>query len=255
VQTTQRRVTVLFYVLLVAVLGSVLLQLLPLVLPDGLASRIGHNSEGLALALVVALWIQFARPGLERHRWEWHLTMVAMAVCVAAGLLLLLSDLPSRFRTLNETFLAAALLIPYLQVRRPLPRGLAVGLSAGILVVVVAWNRTGTVTDLAETLGVLLLAPLAFDLVDRAILDPTAGPADRLRAGWYLFLVAAPLAFSLLEYRLGVDGVLGEAVRYAVRCTEAFVFLLAVQIYFAIALGRSGRPPMADAPTLSPAVG
>jgi hypothetical protein len=161
--------------------------------------------------------------------------------CLTVGALLLASDLPSRFRTLNETFLAAAFVIPYLQLRRPLPARMAVSISAVVLLIVVALNRTSAVTDLAETLGVLLLAPLAFDVVDRGILDPTAVVRSRARIAWYSLLVVAPVCFSLLQYQVGVDGVLGEAIRYSVRITEAFVCLLVVELYFAVGLGRRGR--------------
>ena len=248
----RRGLTVAFYVLLVAVLAGVLFQVWSRVLPGPIAVRVGHNSEGYLLALILAAWIQFVRPRLRASSAAWAVTLAASACCVAMAVLLLLTDYPSRFKTLNETFLAAALVIPYLQLRRPLPRYLAAGLSAAVLVGVVALNRTAAVTDLAETLGVLILVPIGFDLVDRAILDPAAVTSTRLRYGWYAFLVAAPLAFSLLEYTLdiGSDGVLGEAVRYAVRITEAFVCMLLVELWFTLGLGRTGpragRPAAAE---------
>jgi hypothetical protein len=236
----RRHLVVSFYSLLVVTILAILLQVLPVVLPEGLASRIGHNSEGLLLALIAALWIQYAGPRLEHHSRMWLLTLVAAIACLAAGVFLLLTDFPSRFRTLNETFLAAAILIPYLQLRRPLPRLLPLALSGGILVVVIAFNRTAVVTDLAETLGVLLLAPLALDVVDRGILDSEARTSPRRRGAWYVLLVAVPVCLSLLEYRIGVGGLAGEAVRYGVRITEAFVCVLLVELYFAVAWGRTG---------------
>jgi hypothetical protein len=242
VRSSRSAIAVTFYAALVLVIAGVLLAVFPLFLPDGFASRIGHNSEGLVLALVVAAWVQFQRPRLTAGRREWAVTGVAAAILLALGVALLLSDLPSRFRTLNETFLALALLIPYLQLRRPLSRRVVWGAAGVILLVVVLFNRSAAVTDLAETLGVLLLAPLAFDVVDRGILDPGAATSPRLRRTWYALLIAAPVCFSVLEYRIGVDGLLGEAVRYAVRITEAFVCLLLVELYFAVALQRTGRP-------------
>lgn len=241
---------------LVLLLAAILLQALPEILPASLAERIGHNSEGLALALVLALWLQFARTELAGTRHEWRLTALAAACCAGVGFALLATDLPSRFRTLNEAFLAAALLIPYVQLRRPLPRRLAVALAAGVLVVVVVLNRTPLVTDLAETLGVLILAPLAFDVVDRGILDPGARTSARRRSAWYGLLVVVPLGLSVLEYGVGVTGFAGEAVRYGVRITEAFVCLLIVELYFAVALGRTGRgsTPVSRSAALSRAV-
>ena len=56
-----------------------------------------------------------------------------------------------------------------------------------------------------------------------------------------------PITLSVLEYRVGVDGVLGAAVRYGVRVTEAFICLLLVELYFAVLLGRTGRQEPAPA--------
>ncbi len=240
--TRARIVPVAFYVAVVAAIAGVLLELFPVVLPEGIATRIAHNSEGLVLALLLAVWIQYARPRLADEPRQWRLTALVAVACLAIGIALLLSDLPSRFRTLNETFLAAALLLPYLQVRRPLPRRVAAGLSLGVLALVVLFNRTGAVTDLAETLGVLVLAPVAFDLVDRRILDPSARNGWRQRVGWYAFLVVAPILLAVLQYQVGLAGLPGEAVRYGVRITEAFVCLLLVELYLTAGLRRTDRP-------------
>jgi len=223
------------------VLG-ILFQLFPLFLPQSVAGRIAHNSEGMVLALLLAAWIQFARPRLEplRSNRQWPVTLAVAAACVATAVLLLASDFPSRFRTLNETFLAAAVLIPYVQLRRPLPRWLPAALSLGVLAVMVLGLRTEIVTLGAETLGVLLLAPVGFDLVDRGILDPGARTSTRVRYAWYALLVIAPIAFSALHYGVGFDGVVGEATRYSVRIVEAFLCMLLVELYFAVALGRTG---------------
>jgi len=247
VRNRSTTLTVLFYTSLTAVVAAVLLQALPLLLPEALAVRIGHNSEGLVLALLLAAWIQFARPRLAGDDRAGRWTALVAAACVVLAVALLLSDLPSRFRTLNETFLAAAILIPYLQWRRPLPYRLAVWLPLAVLAATVAFNRTAPVTNLAETLGVLLLAPIAFDLVDRAVLDERAHTSRPVRWAWYVLLVVAPVVFSVLQYGIGVDGLAGEAVRYAVRITEAFVALLLIELYFAVGHGRTGRPAPAVA--------
>ncbi|MGY1825721.1 MULTISPECIES: hypothetical protein [unclassified Blastococcus] len=248
--SSARRLTAVFCVLLGVLLLGVLLELLPAVLPDVVASRVARNSEGVLLALLLLLWVQYARPRLARHRQQWPLTALAAVVGVAIGLALLAGDLPSRVRTLNETFLAAALLVPYLQLRRPLPARLAGWLSAGVLVLVVAFNRTGVVTDLAEALGVLVLAPVAFDVVDRGILDPAGRTSAVRRAAWYGALVVTPVLLTVLQ-QVGLPGVAGEAVRYGVRITEAFVCLLLVQLWFAVLLRRTGR---ADPPAGAPVV-
>ncbi len=236
-----RAITVLFYAGLLVVIVGVLAGLLPRVLPGGLADRIGRNSEGFVLALLLALWIQFARPRLAGTARQWPITLAAAAGCVAVTVILLVTDAPSRLRTLNETFLAAAVIIPYLQLRRPLSPRLALGLSVGVLAVIVLGQRAEVVTLLAETLGALLLVPIAFDVVDRGILDPYARTSRGLRYAWYAVLVLAPIVFSLLQYGVGFTGLFGEATRYSVRIVEAFVCMLLVELYFAEGLGRKGR--------------
>lgn len=231
---------IVFYGGLLAVLLGIWFEIFSMFLPAAVADRIGHNSEGVLLAVLLALWIQFARPNLSGSPREWPLTSAAASACLAMAVFLLLTDFPSRFRTLNETFLAATLLIPYVQVRRPLPSNLAIWLSIAVLVVIVFGQRTQVVTDLAETLGVLVLAPIGFDVVDRGILDPGASTSPRSRYAWYAILVVTPIAFSLLEYGVGLSGVAGEVTRYAVRIAEAFLFMLLVEIYLAVGLGRTG---------------
>lgn len=239
-----RRRTVLqvaFYAAVAAVLLGVLAQVLPLLLPESLAVRIGHNSEGLLLALVLAPWIQFVRPRLAGTDREWLLTGLAAGLCLALGLFLIVTDLPSRFRTLNEPLLAAALLLPYVQLRRPLPGRTAVWAAMGVLAVTVAFNRTAIVTQLAEMLAALILVPLALDVFDRAILDREAETSRPVRYGWYAFLVLAPIVFSVLEYRVGFDGLLGEALRYSVRIAEVFLTLVLVELYAAGMRSRTVR--------------
>ena len=239
-------VSVVFYVALGAVVAGVLLVVLDDVLPRRIATRIGFNSEGLLLALLIAAWIQFARPRLAGTRREWAVTGAVAAACVALAVLLLMTDFPSRFKTLNETFLAAALLIPYLQLhRRPSPR-IAALLSLGVLAVMVLGGRTEIVTDLAEMLGALLLAPLAFDAVDRGILDPQARTSRALRYAWYAALVVVPVTLSVLQHGQVFSGPAGDVTRYGVRLHESFVFILLVELYFAVALGRRGASATRD---------
>jgi hypothetical protein len=245
---------IVFYGGLVALLAGILLEIFPRFLPDRVADRIGHNSEGLLLALVLALWIEHARPKVSGSRLQWPLTLAVAVACAVAAVFLLWTDLPSRFRTLNEPFLAAAVLVPYVQIRRPLPSNLAILASLAVLALIVFGERTQVVTDLAETLGALVLAPIGFDVVDRGILDLHAPTSARLRYGWYTLLVVTPIAFSVLEYAVGVSGVAGEVTRYGVRIAEAFLCMLLVELYFAVGLGRTGvehRHPVAqDVPQL-----
>ena len=231
---------VIFYGGLVAVITSILVEIFPKFLPGAVADRISQNSEGFVLALIMALWIQFVRPGLPGAPQQWLTTLAAASFCLATGVFLLMTHLPSKYRTLNEAFLAAAILIPYVQIRRPLPSRLPIWLSVACLAVIVIGQRTQAITDLAETLGMLMLAPIGFDVVDRGILDPKARTSTALRYGWYAFLVVAPILFSVLEYGIAFEGAIGEATRYAVRIHEAFLFMFLVELYFAVALDETG---------------
>jgi hypothetical protein len=236
-------VSVLYYAIVAGLLLGVLFQIFPHVLPHVLATRISHNSEGYVMALAIALWLQLARPRLTGSRLEWPVTITVAVLFVGLTAFLIWGGLPSRFKTLNEATLASAMLIPYVQWRRPLRRGLAAALAVGVFVVLLVTSKTTAVTDLAETFGALLLAPIGFDLVDRGILDPGAQTSRSARYGWYAALVAAPVLFSLLEYHYGVGstGWIGEPVRFAVRITEAFIFMLFVELFFAVGLGRVGH--------------
>lgn len=220
----QRRAAlgVVCYVGLGVVVAGILLQVLPVALPPAVAVRVAHNSEGFVLALLLAPWIQFVRPRLAGRAAEWPVTLAAAAASAAVGVLLVATDLPSRFRTLNEAFLALAALLPYVQVRRPVPRWVPVVVSGAALAAIVLGLHEKGVVDQAETLAVLVLAPVAFDLVDRRVLDPGA-PAGRWRYAWYVFLVAAPLAASV-----------AARATYLSRVTEAFVFLLLLEVYLAL---------------------
>ena len=46
---------------------------------------------------------------------------------------------------------------------------------------------------------------------------------------------------SVLEYKVEVGGLVGEFTRYGVRIHEAFIAMLLLSLYFAVALGRTGR--------------
>jgi hypothetical protein len=253
-----RRATILgvvFYGALLVLLVGCLLKVFPHVLPKAIASRIAHNSEGYVAALVLGGWIQFARPRLRRSALQWPLTVAAAAACLAVGVLLLTVHTPSQVKTLNEAFIALALLIPYVQLRRPVPVLVPFGLSAAVLVLIVVSHGARDTTLLAETLGMLLLAPMTLDSIDRGILDDSARTSPAARYLWYALLVVAPVAFSVVQYHIGDTGALEVITRYAVRITEAFIFMLAIGLYFAVGLGRTGWGSRDDPAALSRAPG
>jgi len=228
-----------YVVVMTVLLGLAVTGTTAVVFPRLLARHVAEDSEGVLLALLLPLWLLLARPRLSASRWQWPLTLAASTGCLTVGAWLYVSTtvLP-KVGTLNETFLALALLLPYVQLARPVRRRLVLGLPAAVLLVVAVAFHTRLVTDLAEGLAMLVLLPIGLDVVDRGILEPEVRTSPRTRWAWYAGLVAAPICFILLNGAVG--GVLGEVVRYATRVQEAFVGVLLVQLCLAVALGRTG---------------
>ena len=240
--TRRRRVlSWLFYGGLLLLMAAILTTLLGRLLPAELARRIGFNSEGYTLAVVLAGWIQFVRPKLTRAT-RWQVTLVA-AACLALALALYTSALPSQFKTLNETFFALSLILPYVTLPRPLrrwPPMASVGLLVAVLVGVASSPAQSPVVLLAETVAALILVPLAFDVVDRGILEPTARTVSGLRYCWYAVLVVVPLLVVLLGTEARSGGGFADVLEYLGRVHEAVIGILLVQLYFAVGLGRTG---------------
>ena len=248
----QRVLTVGFYTALVGVIVGVLFERLTLLTSDLIAGRIARNSEGIVLLLILALWIQFVRPRLAGSSREWPITLTVALTCLGVGLLLFFTDPINRVKTLNETFLAAGILIPYIQLRRPLPLALPLALSGAVLLVVLLGNSDPTIILLAEAEAALILTPIALDVVDRGILDPEARTVPALRYGWYAFLIAGPVVFWRTDNGQTVSGWLGDVLTYAGRTTEIFLCVLIMELYFAVGHARTGSIPLAQ-PTAVPA--
>lgn len=232
-----------FYGGLVLLLLLILTTILGAFLPPSLTSRVAYNSEAYLFAVVLGGWIQLVLPRLDeadRMRWA-ALAAVASGVI---GVLLVLSDLPSRFRTLNETCIALTVLIPYVTLRRPLPRSVVAIVPALLLLTVwaVVWDPDGLIIDQAEAVGFVVLGVLTFDVFDRTLLDPRAPVRRGLRAAWYAFMVLEPVVVSALgtEIRDG-DGPWAMTLRWLGRIHESFVGLLLVA--FILHLTRFLRQP------------
>ena len=229
--TSKRIVVGLFYgglsVLLVAVVTGALSMFAPTI-----ATRVAYNSEAYLFALVLGAWIQFGLPRLPAgRRLTWALAHGALWAAIAVWLVA--SDLPSRFRTLNEPALALALLIPYVALRRPVSRWLL--LAVPVFVAVTVWAVMGYpdswIIDQAETVGFVVLTMLTFDVFDRPPLNPGATYRRGARWGWYGFMVLEPIVVSLLgtAIRSGEDP-LGVALLYLGRIHESFVGVLLVAL-------------------------
>jgi hypothetical protein len=240
--TDRRRIfAVLYYGGLALVLALILLQLLDEVLGRKLATHIGHNSEAYLVALVLAAWIQFARPRLAGTRAEWPVTILVGVALLVVGIILIQTHLPSRFRTLNEAFIALGVLVPYVQVRRPVNRLLSYGLPGVVLLLVLVVGDRGLVRDLAETATILILVPIGLDLVDRGILQSDAVTSVRLRWTWYAALVLIPIAFAALRRGADIGGWAGSRMLYSHRGLEGYITAFFLEVYFAVFLGWTGR--------------
>jgi hypothetical protein len=242
--------SVIFYVGVSALLLGVLFEEWVKVLPRHFAGQIGHNTEGYLAALVIAAWIQFVRPRLSGKRSEWPITIVAALAFVGLTVAMLTTDWPSRFKTLNEGTLGAALMIPYVQLHRPLPGRVAMWAAIAVFAVTAVTIRTAATVDMAETYGIVFLGIIGLDVIDRGILDPEATTTPAKRYSWYALLILAPTLFSFLEYHWGVSwhgvgssGPIGVPVRWLVRIVESFIFALFVEVFFAVLLGRTGIRP------------
>jgi hypothetical protein len=218
-----------------------MLTVLPRLLPAELASKVSYNSEGYVLAVLLGLWIQFARRRLSGRTWEWPVTALAAAACLVLGILMYTSDWPSRFKTLNEAFIAAGPILLYVQSRRRPSYRLAITLAVVVLAIIVFFDSGNLVTRLAEGVVMLLLVPIAFDVVDRGILSPAAMTSHRLRYWWYAALVVIPTTLSILGHYERITGPARDVTHYIGRSHEAFVGVLLIELFFAVGLGRTGR--------------
>lgn len=238
-----------FSLLLLLIVTDTLRQ----VIPEEIAVRLGYNSEAYLFALALAAWIQFVRPRLQVRsahvRWSW--TVGFAAVWAAIGFNLFMSDLPSRIKTLDESSFALAILIPYVMFRRPLHS--RVFLAIPVLIGVTVWGISlepdgwtpepeGWIVDQAEAFGFVMLAIIAFDAIDRGILNPSARTNPVVRWIWYAFLALEVMIVSALGTvaRQG-EGVVPTTLEWLGRIHESFIGILAVSLLFAVVLGRTGR--------------
>ncbi len=233
-------IAVVFYGALAVVLAGIHLGLWSTALPGGAGASVDYNSEGFFVALVLALWVQFARPRLIGWVKQWPVTLLAGAVCAVAGVALYLGDWPSQVKTLNESLLAAGVAIVYLQHSRPISMGKALVCSGAIALVPIVWGTNEAVGNLAEGVGLLVLVPLAFDIVDRGILEPAASTSPAVRYFWYGLLVSTFVGVSVLMHSGQLNGWTYAAAHYVNRSHECIIGVLLVQIYFAVGLKRTG---------------
>lgn len=235
-----RVVSLLYYGGLASLLLLIMSGLLRQIIPAGLATRIGHDSEGFFIALCLAAWIQF---GHSRVRNPTRLRLaLGLAVAMAAvGLALTVSSLPTWLTTLDEGCYALAVLIPYAALRRPIgrwPYFASVGLAI-VVALSVAYDPGGEspVVILAESTMAWILAPWAFDLFNRRVLEPGVWVGVKKQLVGYLIFIAVPVTVVLLGtgVRSG-EGVTGLTLDYLGRSQESFLGLVFVSIFLGTVL-------------------
>jgi hypothetical protein len=237
--TDRRRAVVaaIYYLGLCLLLGLIVSKTWSHIVPGSVGRHIANDSEGYLLALVLPAWIDFVRPRLAGRSAQWPVTAVATAVCLGVTVLLYnTTTIIGSIKTLNETFFALALLIPYVQLtRRPSVNvGVALAVASIVLLVIVeqtAWLPVSTA--LAEGVVMLNLAPLMFDVFDRGILQPDEPSPLRLRQAWWALMVLVPLGFIAvghLDHHL--PSPLMSVDVYGRRAQEAFVGMFLIGIYY-----------------------
>lgn len=221
----------MFFGGLAAVVVLVLTKQLSTVLPDPAARQISRNNEGLVVVLVAGAWIQLVRPRLVGHALEHHLAIGAGLLLVAVGLSLYHGSWPGQYTTLNESAFGLAVVIPYLQLRRPLSIW-AWGVPIAAVAVPAIGGGNELTTNLAEVFGAVFFVAVTVDVVDPGILDGSRAP----RVGVLLWIGAMVAAVGLLHNATDrtPENVVESVIRYTSRVTEMFFASAILLLYFSI---------------------
>lgn len=220
-----------FYIVIAVLLLVLVFKLQYLVLPESLSVRIGHNSEVLGLVLLFCFLVQYARPWAGNPVRISRLLIVL--VVMVAGYLILHFAVPiTTVSTLDECFTGAAYVWLYMLIPKRF-RSVPAAMALVLLVLIVFFN-TEFIVEQAESLIPLLLAPLALDVFDKTILDPTLPDRRVLRVVWmiilaiigFTFVAAAPWA------RQDLDDWFRYLIDYGQRASEAYWAWIIVHIYF-----------------------
>lgn len=230
----------LFYSTMAVALLVLVVKGQQLVLPSGLATQIGHNSEAFLFAILVAAQIQILRTRVRTPR-----LLIGMTGCgalmVVLGLALRESSLPPTVTTLNEPVIGAGFLLFYLCLPRSRTTALLSAVSVTLFIVVL--SDTAFVIDQAESLVPLVLAGPAFDIVDRRLL---IGDASGTKAVWMSWVVGLTLLAVLLIpvgawARADLSGAPAATIDYLRRAIEGYWGWVFVHVYFAFLLGVAWR--------------
>lgn len=198
------------------------------ILPTHLAHQVADNSEGYLIGAGACLWLHFGRRIPRRTGGVVAAALVVGAICLALGIIFKEAGWPSSVGTLNEGWFGLAFLVPYFVLPRPLRW--APLFSVAVLIFLLAGHNLSIVVKGAEAWMVLLLAPIGFDVFDRAIVDRNARESHVGRLIWMAILVGVPVLAVALHHHLGHGHVAGTR-DYVSRANEAFVGLLIIHAY------------------------
>lgn len=230
------------HALLAVTLGLILLERLDTVLPALPARLLTQNVEGVALALGLGLWLCPIRRWLGSA--ALGVALVLGAGCLLAGWWLLAGPLShpehSRFITLNETMLALAVLLPYLEIRRPLRWWAAALPVAAFTLPVVAAGRSETVTTMAEVFAAVVLVAITVDLVDPSLLDGSSPHRWRSLA-WLGLLSALVVVFRVWADWNEPEGFFGHVLLYLARGNEMFLAVIGLTLLFGVLCPQAQR--------------
>lgn len=227
-----------FYGAVVLLLVLIVTGVVTAALPAGVAGQISHNSEGYAILLVLALWIEFARPRIGHDARGWTVAAAAALSSLALAFFMLLGPLPPSLATLNEAFFALPVLILWTQLPRPVPPVLWLLPVVAVLIPAVG-DGSDAVIRAAEVLMAFVFFPVAFDVVDRSLLRPGLPVRKPLVVAWMVFIVV--LAVSMHAFRdASPTGFVQGAVDYLSRVNEIFIAVFFIHLYFTI-LGMAPR--------------
>ncbi|KRE62030.1 hypothetical protein [Nostocoides sp. Soil756] len=232
-----------FLLLTFVALLSMVTSTLRLVVPPGLAVRIGHNSESLLWVLLVIALVEIVRPRVIGRTWV--VGMLVAVLLVVTGLLLARADWPSSVVTLNEPVVGSGLMLAYLMLSRPIRHPAWIVLVFVLLIA--AFYRTDLVIDQSESLVPMVIAPVALDVVDRTILEPWLLDRRQLRLFWLGVLVLIGVFFMLVApwARARMDNPLDLTIDYAQRASEAYWGWILLHLYFGYARPPSERRQLA----------
>ena len=241
---TLRVRSVIFYALASLALVLLVTKAQKEFLPAGLATQIGHNSEALLFALLVAAEIQILR-GVSRP--VIRLTGIATGAVLLIGLgtLLLRSDLSPTLVTLNEPIIGAGFVLVYLAL--PRSPAVGVGMCVAVALLVVVFFDTDVRAEPGREPGAAgpgRIGPRRLRPHDPPAPAPGRPEAPPLLDGscsWSLWCPSCPRLTGR-----GRTSMAGSATRidYLQRAAEAFWGWLLVHAFFSYWLGSRWRVPV-----------